>query len=686
MGKISKEFIFEFLKTQDKPVNVRTILNKLKISKKYRLPVKRILQQLLREGKIQKQRKKYFIFNCGNTVKGNVELKNGFGYVLVENGADIFLGRKSIANLLPGDEVEVFVKNNRYGKKEGILKNIIKRTESPLMCRVKKAGKNYFAYHILKTFPLIKIENYENFNLKDDDIVLLYVKENGSHLTGEVISYISDKDNINLFEQFILDKNEIRQEFPESVLKEAEKINFYDYKKNGRIDLRDETIITIDPYDAKDFDDAISIKKTGNIYELGVHIADVSYFVNEGSDIDYEAFLRGVSVYLPGRAIPMLPEKLSNDICSLKEGVDRFTFSIFMNINKNGEILSYEIKESIINNKKRFTYEEVQEILKGRLEPDDKKIKELLLNANQLKDIIGNKLYSDGMIDLSIGEPTFIYGPDNKIYNIIRKETLDSHKLIEYFMIYANICAADFITKNYKSGIFRIHPPPSEKDILEFNLFLNTMGTGLKLKKGVNREFQKIIKNIENLPGRELIKKKLLRAMQLARYSEKNTGHFGLSLEKYSHFTSPIRRYADIVCHRLIKSALKIAPIKDDSRIYLKNVAEKISQCEEKAEKAEMEVFKLYSLNFLKDKIGNEFYSIITKITNNGFFAELEDYPVEGFVNFDNIYDDYYEYDYEGQVAIGRRTKRVFKIGMRVKVLIAKIDLEFLRMNLELIK
>ncbi len=684
MEKIKKEHILEFLKTQDKPLNVRTILNKLKISKKYRLSIKRILQQLLREGKIQKERKKYFVFNSSDNIKrGKVEIKNGYGYILLEDEPDIYIGRKSIANLLPGDEVEVFVRNYSDGKKEGIIKNIIKRTDSPLMCKVKRFGKNYFAYSTLKKFPLIKISE-NNFDLNDGDTVLLYIKEENNRLSGEIISHISDNENINLLEQFILEKNEIRQEFPLNVLKEAENINFDTIKKEGRVDLRDETIITIDPYDAKDFDDAISIKKTGNIYELGVHIADVSYFVKEGSDMDYEAFLRGVSVYLPKRAIPMLPEKLSNDICSLKEWVDRFTFSIFMKIDKTGEILSYEIKESIINNKKRYTYEEVQEILKGRIEPENKKIKELLLNANQLKDIIGRKLSSDGMIDLNIGEPSFIYTTDNEIYNIIRKGTLDSHKLIEYFMIYANICAADFITKNYKSGIFRVHPEPDEKDIRELNLFLNTLGTGLKMKKGSNIEFQKIIKGIENLHQSELIKKKLLRAMQLARYSEKNTGHFGLSLEKYSHFTSPIRRYADIVAHRLIKSALKLMSMKDNSRAYLKDVAQKISACEEKAEKSEMEVFKLYALNFLKNKIKEEFYAIITKITNNGFFAELENYPIEGFISFDNIYNDYYEYDFERQIAIGRRTKKIFKIGSRIKVVITKIDLELLRMNLEL--
>ncbi len=683
MEKINKEYILGFLKTQNKPLNLRTILNKLKISKKYRLSVKRILQQLLRENKIQKERKKYFAFDYGNIVRGKVELKNGFGYVLSENGPDIYIGRKSIANLLPGDKVEVFVKKTYDGKREGIIKNIIKRTEMPLMCKVKKSGKNYFAYLTSKKFPLIKIED-NNFNLNDGDMVLLNVKETSKYIIGEVISHVSDKENINLLEQFILDKNEIRQEFPEGVLQEAENINKKSMDKDNRVDLRNEIVITIDPYDAKDFDDAISLKKIGNIYELGVHIADVSYFVQEGSDIDYEALLRGVSVYLPYRVIPMLPEKLSNDICSLKEGKDRFTFSVFIKIDKNGEFLSYEFKESIINNKKRFNYEEVQEILKGRLEIKDKKIEELLLNANHLKDIIGKKLYIDGMIDLNIGEPVFIYGPDNKIYNIIRKETLESHKLIEYFMIAANICAADFITKNYKSGIFRIHPEPIEKDIIELNLFLNSIGVDIKIKKGSNDEFQKIIKKIENLQQKELIKRKLLRTMQLARYSEKNTGHFGLSLEKYSHFTSPIRRYADIVAHRLIKSALRLSSMKDSSKVYLKDVAKKISECEEKAEKAETEVFKLYALNFLKDKTGQEFYAVITKITHNGFFAELKDYPVEGFINFDNIYDDYYEYDFERQVATGKRTKKIFKIGAVIKVIITKIDLELLRMNLEL--
>lgn len=290
------------------------------------------------------------------------------------------------------------------------------------------------------------------------------------------------------------------------------------------------------------------------------------------------------------------------------------------------------------------------------------------------------------MIDFSIGEPSFIYGPNGEIFNIIRKETLESHKIIEFFMIYANICAADFISKNFKKGIFRIHPAPSGKDIKEFNIFLNATGMNFKLHKGTNKEFQEILNNLENSSKSDLIKKRLLRAMRLARYSEKNIGHFGLALKKYTHFTSPIRRYADIVCHRLIKHSFRLKQMQNIDIKYLKDVSYKITECEERAEKAEAEVFKLYAFSFLKSKIGEEFFAIITKITKNGFFAELEKYPIEGFVNFDNIYDDYYEYDYERQIAFGLRTKKIFKIGTRVKVVISRINLEFLKMELELVK
>jgi len=683
--KITKNFIYEILKVQKSPVNVRTLLNKLKLSKKFRLQVKRILQELVREGKIQKERKKYFAGNFANTITGKVDIKNGFGYLINRDGEDIYIGKRSANNLLPGDEIEAFITKGRNGKNEAIIKNILHRTKAPLMCRVKKVGKNYFALLTFKDYPVIKLKE-SNFNIKDGDIILVNVEEKNGILYGEVLSLISDRNNIDVLEQFILDKNEIRQEFPKEVIKEAEKINMKSSEIKNRIDLRDETIITVDPIDAKDFDDAISIVKKDEFYELGVHIADVSYYVNENSAIDNEAYLRGVSVYLPERAIPMLPEKLSNDICSLREGEDRLTFSIFMKIGKSGEILSYEIKESIINNKKRFNYEEVQNVLDGLIDTEDDKIKALIITANELKENLKNKLYKDGMIDFSIGEPSFLYDPNGEIYNIIRKETLESHKIIEFFMIYANICAADFISKNFKKGIFRIHPAPSEKDIKEFNVFLNATGMNFKLHKGTNKEFQEILKNLENSSKSELIKKRLLRSMQLARYSEKNTGHFGLALRKYTHFTSPIRRYADIVCHRLIKHSLKIKEMKNFDNNYLKDVSYKITECEERAEKAEGEVFKLYALNFLKSKIGEEFYAIITKITKNGFFVEFEKYPVEGFINFDNIYDDYYEYDYERQAAFGLRTKKQFKIGTRVKVVISQINLEFLKMNLELVK
>ena len=342
-----------------------------------------------------------------------------------------------------------------------------------------------------------------------------------------------------------------------------------------------------------------------------MHIADVSHYVREGMQLDTEAGERGTSVYLPGEAIPMLPEKLSNGVCSLREGEDKMTFSVFMDIDRRGEVTAYEIKETVINNKKRFTYEEVEDILQGTSKFRDRKIIDMLLLMAELKTILREKFRRGGNIDFDLGEPLLILDGDKKVIDIKRKESLDSHKVIEYFMISANICAADFMLQRQNFGMFRIHPPPVERDIYEFNRFSAAIGEDISLKKGTNREFQDALAAAEASDKKYLIEKNLLRAMQLAKYSEKNIGHFGLGLKRYTHFTSPIRRYADLVVHRLIKRYTGAPEGADEDRGVLKGIANHISDREEKSEKAENESLQDICPEFPKTEGGERFLTLL---------------------------------------------------------------------------
>ncbi len=677
---VSKEEIVELLKNEGKSLDVKTVLHKLKLANSARGTVKQILKKLSKQGAINMERKKFSGEKVSKTITGKIDLRNDYGFLVQPDGNDIFVGRSSAEDLLPGDIIEVYPHVSRAGGIEGELKRIVKRTESPVMCRVKKFGGDVFGVLTFKPGPIIKIRKPSEA-LGEGDLILVKAEYDNGKLYGEVIAHLYDKSDMKLYMQFILARNEIRQDFPDVVLSEAAAIGIDTSNLGSRMDLRDEIIVTVDPKDAKDFDDAISIEKKDGKYRLGVHIADVTHYMKEGSALDAEASLRGTSVYLPGAVIPMQPEKLSNDICSLREGVDRMTFSIFMNMDENGFIEDYEIRESVIRNHKRFTYEEVEGILTGG-ECKDEKVKEALFLMNELKEKLKANFRAGGSIDFDLGEPVFVYNDDWSVADIVRKEPLESHKLIEYFMISANICAADFITKNSKFGMFRVHEKPFQRDLDDFNAYMRGMGIDVSLKKGTNKEFQQVLEKVRNSEKKNLVQKKLLRSMKLARYSEKNLGHFGLGLEKYTHFTSPIRRYADVMVHRLIKHFQRIEAMKDAQREYLKQVAVNISVNEEKAEKAENDAFRLYCLDFLKDRVGDVFEAVVSRVTKNGFVMELGEYPVEGFVNFDAL-DEYYTFDQYRQAAIAKRSKKIIKTGDIFSVIIVRIDLEALKLELE---
>jgi ribonuclease R len=683
--KPDKELIRELLKNEQKALNVNTIMHRMKIPRQYRSEVKHIVKELSREGKLNKKGNKYVsdFAAPGNIARGRVELKNNFGFLLTGEGEDVFLGKNAVSNLLPGDEIEAYVRKSERGGIEGVLKSIINRSASPLMCRIRKIGPLCFASLTFKDHPMIKI-NSGCEDLKEGDIVLVKAVETNNALSGEVVSSFYDTEDMGVYRQFILDKFEIEDEYPARAEAEAQKLEFSEKETEGRTDLRDETIVTIDPFDAKDFDDAVSLKKEGSVYKLGVHIADVAHYVKPGTEIDTEANKRGTSVYLPGEAIPMLPEKLSNGVCSLREDEDKMTFSVFMDIDGRGEVLSYELKETVMRNKKRFTYEEVEDILLGVSKFKNKKITDMLLLMNELKTILKEKFRRGGNVDFTLGEPVLILDENKKVLDIKRKQTLDSHKLIEYFMISANVCAADFILEKQGYGMFRIHPQPAARDLFEFNIFLKAMGINFRMKKGANKEFQDALIAAGESDKQYLIEKNLLRAMQLAKYSEKNIGHFGLGLKRYTHFTSPIRRYADLVVHRIVKKFLSAKGGDNPERGVLKTAALHISDREEKSEKAENEIYRVYALDFLKKRVGDEFEALITKITKNGMLCELSEYPIEGFIGFEDMGDDYYIFDPERLMATGRRTKKTYRIGNTVSVIIMRVDMESQKMELEL--
>jgi ribonuclease R len=450
----------------------------------------------------------------------------------------------------------------------------------------------------------------------------------------------------------------------------------------GRRDLRDLVTVTIDGEKARDFDDAISIQKIKAGHRLWVHIADVAHYVKEGTHLDEEAYQRGTSVYLPDRAIPMLPTPLSNGICSLNPNVDRLTLTCEMDVSPAGDILKYDIYESVINSNERMTYTAVREVLADRNPAQRRKYSSLLGEFDLMEELMGilrAKRTKRGSIDFDLPEPEIVLDLQGRIADIIRAERNMAHQIVEEFMLAANETVARHIEKKEAPFIYRIHEEPAEDKLADLAEFLATLGIALPLAKKIRPlHLQKAVAKARGTPEETLINTVLLRTMKQARYSEENLGHFGLAAETYTHFTSPIRRYPDLIVHRILKADLR-SRLKD--KAYVEKLAETLpkaavhcSSRERTAMEAERDVITMLKLRFMEDKLGEVYDGIITGVTQFGFFVQLKGLFVEGLVHVSMLTDDYYHYVEKLHCLRGERNKRAYRIGDAVTVRVDRVD------------
>ncbi len=620
----------------------------------------------------------------------------GFGFVVpIKEGIspDVYVDEENMATAMHGDIVVVRLPEpvrGRRGKRKrksgsGQIVNVLQRANETLIGMFERSRKLcYVVPDNSRLFKDVYVSEEDSGGAKPGDKVIVKVVQWPSrHLNPEgVVTEVLGPDgapgvdSLSVAYQFSLPYR-----FNPEVLDEAEKtiphiIIKQEYQ--GRLDLRKKVIITIDPEDAKDFDDAISLERIdGSNWILGVHIADVSHYVRPDSAMDVEARNRGTSVYFPGEVIPMLPEQLSNEICSLKEGEDRLTKTAFMTFDSNGTLVKYEIKHSVINVKKRLNYNQATRILEGN-EDVEKDIEKLLNDAAELANLLFERRLKRGALELDLPEVSVHVDKDGRVTSVKKFEKHISHRLIEEFMLSANEVVARFLQENKMPGIFRVHPMPDEDEILDFATFIKGI-EAVQIDPFNTRQVQKLLEDVRGKPEAYVVNLLLLKSLKKAVYSAEQTPHFALALEHYTHFTSPIRRYPDLIVHRLLDQYFSKELVSDSLRSYWQNnLPEWASHCsftERRADDAEREITKLKLLRFLENRTGDVMDAVITGVQEYGLFIQLNEYLVEGLIHIRTLTDDFYSVDRRRLSLIGSRRHKVLKVGDCIKVRIDKIDM-----------
>lgn len=667
----------------------RSIAKRIEIQEEHEYSaLKAVLYNLEKEKFIKKIGKKYILNLESNpiSVRGILQVnKSGYGFVVINNTKtkDIYISSKNLSNALDSDTVKIEIIGGNGKSAEGKIIEIIKRGRKQIEGYLKKEGKRIYVQPIdEKIHKQIevngKIKNDININ---DKVIVKNIKWDKHKMNpeGNVVCFKKEKTDNNNFIS-IAERFNLPYKFSSKILKELKNVEYSisEEEIKRRLDYRDKTVFTIDPYDAKDFDDALSLEEDedGN-YLVGIHIADVSHYIKPNSELEKEAIKRGNSVYLVGKVIPMLPEEISNNICSLKPNEDRLTFSVLIKITKNGKILNFNAKKCVINSKRRFTYEEVQEIIDSKTGEYCKE----LLRLNYLAVKLRKKRLKEGSIEFFTQEVKIELNKEAKPINVVLKSVMQSNSLVEEFMLLANKLVAESITKkrktNVKEFIYRVHDLPDKDKVKGFANFVKKLGYNFSANSETKvNKFQTLISEAKGTDEQTLINELAIRSMSKAIYSTNNIGHYGLGFNYYTHFTSPIRRYADLEVHRLLYNYTAKDETLYKDRKYLNNLCEHISNTERDAVEAERYSTKLKLVEFLSNHIGDEFDGIVSGIVYFGLFIKLVDNLAEGLVRLRDIKNDYYLYDENSYSVIGERTNKRYRLGDKIRVKLIRADIK----------
>jgi ribonuclease R len=631
------------------------------------------------------------------TYTGEINVSSrGVGYFNVDEfPEDIEIPTPFLNTALHGDEVEIALLAETPGvRRQGEVLKILKRAKTEFVGTLEQTNGT-LDFFILKPdnkrmYRDIFIHSSKAKGGKRGEKVLADIigwKDPQKSPEGKVLRVLGKKGLHNVEMQAIILEKGFDSEFPPEVEKEAARVAGTErarWKEEIilRKDFRETLTFTIDPVDAKDFDDALSFKKLGDgNFEIGIHIADVSHYVREGELLDKEARKRGTSVYLVDRTIPMLPEVLSNDLCSLNPNVERLTFSAVFVMTAAGEVKERWFGKTVIHSDKRFTYENAQEILSKK----SGEYYEELDTLNKIAKILSKDKFEKGAIEFETDEIRFELDPEGRPIRVYRKERLDTHKLIEEFMLLANREVAKFMHLN--SGkerrlgafVYRIHDLPNKEKIANLRIFLKALGYNLQIDKGGEvsaSELNKIMEAVEGKPEESLVKTATIRSMSKAVYSTKNIGHFGLGFEFYTHFTSPIRRYPDLMVHRLLHRHITKGKIGPDEFAKYQNLAEDASEKEVAAAEAERDSIKYKQVEFMKDKLGETFEGTVSGVSEWGVYVEEKGIKAEGMVKLRDMTDDFYALDNKNYCLVGQQSKKKYSLGDVVKVKLVASDLD----------
>lgn len=710
---LTKKDLLKFFQTRSgRPLLTRELMRQFKITTADRKTLKHLLGELVTEGMIVRTRGNRF----GTPEKMDLETgvfqahSAGFGFVLSEkkDRSDIYIAAAARLDAMNGDKVVARVsppsgRKKATGKREGVIIRILERAHTRVVGKfetssLKTERHGFVTPSDQRLMQDLVIAPDQTNGAQPGDLVsaeIITYPLRGRPAEGRIIKIIGKPGDPGIDADLIIEEYELPVEFSAAVREEAIAVpqEVTPSMRKGRRDLRDLDTVTIDGEKARDFDDAISIEKIRSGWRLWVHIADVAQYVKEGSLLDQEAYLRGTSVYLPDRAIPMLPVELSNGICSLNPKVERLTLTAEMDIDTAGVISRYDLYESVIKSNERMTYTDVRRILVDRDKEVRTRYEPLLPQFElmaELMEVLHARRVKRGSIDFDLPEPEIILNLQGQITDIVRTERNMAHQLIEEFMLAANETVAAHVEEMELPFIYRVHEEPAEDKLSDLAEFLGTIGITMppadKLKP---RHIQKAVAAAKGTSTEAVVNAVILRTMKQARYSDQNAGHFGLAAETYTHFTSPIRRYPDLIVHRVLKGIFRNG-YRDEESVdklaeFLPAAAAHCSQRERTAMEAERDVVAMLKVRFMEDKLGETYEGVITGVTAFGLFIQLRDLYVEGLVHVSTLIDDYYHYVENRHCLRGERKKKVFRIGDSVTIRVDRVDVERKRIDFSLV-